>query len=174
MNGNLLGLTSPTTMGQAARKGASLPWIIIVSSDLLKTLPITCEVVEPRTSSFVTFTLVSADWVITADFILPDIALVCAPFDLPLIYSCYWYTTTSFSLVSGFLLKGQLAFSCTISRWTEGGSQGWAASSTTSSKTTGGNLDCVVRVTTVHCHWFVEEGKDVVKELNRGSICVFW
>ena len=178
-------LASPVAMGQAAGKRASLSWKVLVSSRLLKrNYYSTCEVVEPPTRSFVAFTFVSTDWIVAAAFLTPHIAARGAPFEFSR-RLCRIRTEAACCSVAGFLkrhlcsvivgfllLKRHLAISGAVPRGTERGSQGRAASSTACSQSTAGDLDCVVWVAASDSHRFVEEGEDIVKEINGTCVCV--
>ena len=130
----------------------------------------TCEVVKPPTSSSVTDTYFSAHRIVTAAFMLPYVATRWAPFEFTRRFWRKWLAL-GFNLV-GFLLKWNFTVAGTVSWRAEWGSQSWAAASTTGSETAAGELDCVVLVTAIHCHGFVEESEDIVKEVN--TTCVSW
>ena len=70
------------------------------------------------------------------------------------------------------MVKRYLTVTSAVSRRTECGTQSRAASSTTGSASAGGKLQCVVLVAAIDGHGVVEEGEDVVKEVNRAGICV--
>ena len=69
---------------------------------------------------------------------------------------------------------GYLAVTRTVSRGAKRGTEGWATSRTAGSKSADGNLPRVVRVAAIHSHWFVGEGEDVFKEVDRAGVCVSW
>ena len=64
------------------------------------------------------------------------------------------------------MLKRHLAISGAVPRGTERGSQGRAASSAAGAETAAGELDRVVLVAAVDSHGLVDEGEDVVEEVD--------
>ena len=128
----------------------------------------TCEVVKPPTSSSVTGTSFSAHRIVTAAFMLPYVATRWAPFEFTRRFWRKWLALR-FNLV-GFLLKWNFTVAGTVPWRAEWGSQSWAAASTAGSETAACELDCVVLVTAIDCHGFVEESEYIVKEVNTTGV----
>ena len=124
------------------------------------------------------FTFVSADWIVAAAFLTPHIAARGAPFEFsPRL--CRIRTEAPCCSVAGFLkrhlcsvivgfliLKRHLAISGAVPRGTERGSQCRAASSAAGAETAAGELDRVVLVAAIDSHGLVDEGEDVVEEVD--------
>ena len=122
--------------GKLPGSGQVFPGKFLSAQRLLKRNHSTCEVVEPPTRSFVAFTFVSADWIVTATFLTPHIAARGAPFEFSR-RLCRIRTEATCCSVAGFLkrhlcsvivgfllLKRHLAISGAVPRGTERGSQG--------------------------------------------------
>ena len=88
----------------------------------VKIFSITSEVVEPPTRSSVTFTFFSAHRIVTAAFMLPNVAAGRAPFEFARGLCCIW-PTTCFSLVGFLLLKRHLAVSGAVPRGAKSGTE---------------------------------------------------
>ena len=110
------------------------------------------------------FTFVSADWIVAAAFLTPHIAARGAPFEFSR-RLCRIRTEATCCSVAGFL-KRHLAISGAVPRGTERGSQCRAASSAAGAETAAGELDRVVLVAAVDSHGLVDEGEDVVEEVD--------
>ena len=116
-----------------------------------------------------TLTFASADRIVTAAFMLPNVASGRAPFEFTR-GLCRIWPTTCFSLVGFLLLKRHLAVSGAVPRGAKSGTESRTGSSTAGTQSTGGKLQRVVQVTAVDGHGFVEEGEDVVKKVNRTGV----